>query len=162
MPPTMLIDSLNGVRRKVKFLGIVMGAGVVVASAVALLLATVLLDFVLNLQSWPRFVVIAMAVCAIGYALNRWLIRPIMARLTLGDVAGRLEHAFPQFDDRLRSTVDFVDDRIPGSEAMKQRTVEEATRIAQQVDLRSAIATRPVIGSTSAGALALLLAAVLW
>ena len=26
----------------------------------------------------------------------------------LGDIAGRLERAFPQFDDRLRSTVDFA------------------------------------------------------
>src|SRR4051794_32845384 len=140
MPPTMLIDSLNAVRRRVKVLGVVMGIGIVIAAGGALLLVTVLLDYSLNLQSWPRVIVLVGSVFGIGYALSRWLIKPALARLSLGDVAGRLEHAFPQFDDRLRSTVDFAQrPEIPGSVMMKDRVITEATRLAQQVDLNRAV-----------------------
>ena len=41
MPPTMLINALAGVRRKVKFLGVAYGVGIAVAAAVLLLLLTV-------------------------------------------------------------------------------------------------------------------------
>src|SRR5690349_12511084 len=108
MPPTMLLESLSGVRRRVKLLGAMYGVGIVVAATIALLLATVLLDYVLNLPAAPRLAVILLSLGAIGYALVRWVIKPLVAKLTLNDVAGRLEQAFPQFNDRLRSTVDFV------------------------------------------------------
>ncbi|HWP41399.1 MAG TPA: hypothetical protein VNL70_10775, partial [Tepidisphaeraceae bacterium] len=123
MPPTMLIHSLQTVRRRVKALGIVYGLGIVVAAAIGMLLAIALLDYVLNLPPTPRLVVILLAVGAIVYALWRWIARPLAARLPLGEVAGRLEQAFPQFDDRLRSTVDFLGGGVPGSELMKQRVV---------------------------------------
>ena len=54
MPPTLLIDSLNGLRRRVKFLSVLFGVGILLASAVGILLATVLLDYVLKLPVVPR------------------------------------------------------------------------------------------------------------
>src|SRR3954464_7260796 len=154
-----LIERLQDIRRRVKLFSVAYGAGVAVAAAAGLLLATVLADWLLNLPTPLRVIIVLAALGEFSYVLWTAVLRPLWARLTIGDVAGRLEHAFPQFDDRLRSTVDFVDERIPGSEAMKQRVVEEATNLAQQVDLRSAIATRPVLGAASMGALAIVLAA---
>src|SRR5688572_21775219 len=116
MPPTMLIDALHGVRRRVKVLGFLSGLGVLVAAVVGLVLVTVLLDYLLNIQAIPRVVLIACTIAGIAYILINWLVRPLMARLSLTDVAGRLENAFPQFDDRLRSTVNFVQTNVPGSE----------------------------------------------
>ena len=52
--------------------------------------------------------------------LWRWLVRPVMARMKIGDVAGHLEGTFPQFNDRLRSTLDFTKGGVPGSLAMQQ------------------------------------------
>ena len=63
----------------------------------------------------------------------------MLARLSLSDVAGRLEQAFPEFNDRLRSTVDFVRADIPGSDAMKQLVVGEATAMAGRLDLGKAV-----------------------
>src|SRR5215216_4569654 len=101
MPPTMPLDSsasaaanppapgliqtLQDIRKRVKVFSVAYGAGIVVAAAAGLLLA---------------------ALGVFVYALVTWVVRPLTARLSIGDVAGRVEHAFPQFDDRLRSTVD--------------------------------------------------------
>src|SRR4051812_5643469 len=108
MPPTMLIDALQGVRRRVKLLGITYGVGTALALALGLILLTVFTDYLLNLPAWPRTVLFLAALAAIAYAIARWIWQPAAAKLSLSDVAGRLERAFPQFDDRLRSTVDFA------------------------------------------------------
>ncbi|MDB5324202.1 MAG: hypothetical protein JWN40_5833, partial [Phycisphaerales bacterium] len=162
MPPTLLINSLNDLRRRVKFLSILFGVGILLASAVGILLATVFVDYVLKLPVVPRLLVAVIALFAVGYLAFRWIAKPILARFSLSDVAGHLEAVFPQFDDRLRSTVNFVQqpDSIPGSEVMKERVVTEATQLAQTVDLRRAIVTKPVWYSISSaiGAIALLIA----
>ena len=75
MPPTMLLDHLQGVRRKVRVLSILFGVGIVVAAAAGLLLATVLLDYMLNLPAIPRVIVILAALIVhevavdVGFAL---------------------------------------------------------------------------------------------
>src|SRR5688572_6217045 len=94
-----LLESLQGVRRRVKFLSVAFGVGLVVAAAVGMLLAVVLLDYLLNLPAVPRLALLVGALMTLGYALYRWVARPVAARLSLGDLAGRLEGVFPQFDD---------------------------------------------------------------
>src|SRR3954469_19590956 len=144
MPPTFLIDSLNNIRRKVKVYSIAFGIGVVLAAAIALLLGAVLVDFLfsyalnVNLPAGMRLLVLLALVAAVVYATVRYLLKPVLARLTLGDVAGHIESVFPEFDDRLRSTVDFVQqpgEAIPGSAFMKDRVVTEATELVQKTDL---------------------------
>src|SRR3954471_19205204 len=128
MPPTFLIDSLHAIRRRVNLLSIAYGVGVVLAPPVALLMATVCLDFLasyllgVNLPAGMRLLLLIGIVAALTYGAARWVLKPILARLSLSDVAGHIESVFPQFDDRLRSTVDFVQqpgDAIPGSAYMK-------------------------------------------
>src|SRR5436190_7882820 len=144
MPPTALIGSLESVRRRVKLMSIAYGAGVVVAAAVGLLLAVVLLDWTLNLPPAPRLVVMIAAACGFAFAAYEFVFKPLVSRLTIRDVAGRLESTFPQFNDRLRSTVDFLGGTVPGSEFMKNRVVTETTNLASTLDLRRAIVAKPV------------------
>jgi hypothetical protein len=157
MPPTALIDALHSVRRRVKLLTVAYGLGVVLVAAVALLLGTILLDFVLNLPAGPRVVLIVVASAFLGFIVARWVIKPLLARLSLRDVAQRLEQSFPEFDDRLRSTIDFSRSDLPGSEVMKQRVVTEATQMAAKLDLGGAVVSTPVAWSTAAGLGAILL-----
>ena len=124
------------------------------ACAVGALFATVLIDWMLNLPGIPRVCVDLLALAAFGYAVYRGLVRPLLAKLSISDVAGRLEHAFPTFDDRLRSTVDFVRTDAPGSDVMKDRVVREATQMAQQMDLRRALVVTPVVYSLGGGIIA--------
>src|SRR5690554_6790648 len=105
MPPTQLLNTLDRLRLRIRALSLAYGAAVVVACGVILLLAATILDYVLNLRAVPRLVVILAGLAVLGWMLFRFVIRPMMARFTLRDVASRVERAFPQFDDRLRSTV---------------------------------------------------------
>src|SRR5262249_46233337 len=114
MPPTMLMDALAAVRRRVKLLGLVYGIGIAVAAAIGLLLGIVFFDYLVNLPAWPGLVLGVAALACIGYVIARWVWTPARAKLSLSDVAGRLERAFPQFDDRLRSTVDFASGKTAG------------------------------------------------
>ncbi len=141
--PQALLTNLETVRKRVRVLAIVHGVGLVIAVLAGLLFVTVSLDYFLNLPALPRVVVILAALAALGYAAFRWIIKPGLAELSLSDVAGRLERAFPQFDDRLRSTVNFLRTDVPGSDIMKQRVVEQATSLASNVDLTSAIVAKP-------------------
>ncbi len=135
MPPTALLESLQGIRRRVKFLAIGFGTGMLVASAVLLLIAIVLIDWVVVLPVPARLALLIAAGGLFSYGVSRWILRPSVSRVSLSDVAGRLEHTFPQFDDRLRSTIDFVRDDLPGSALMKERVVSQATAMATEVDL---------------------------
>jgi len=147
MPPTMLINSLEAVRRRAKRLSVAYGLGIVVSAAAGLLVATVLSDYLLNLRAVPRLVVMAAAAGTLFYAAFRWIVQPGMGRLSLSDIAGRLERVFPQFDDRLRSTIDFLGPQSPrsdhGSDVMKQRVVEQATALAATIDLKHAVIAKP-------------------
>lgn len=160
--PTILIESLESVRRRVRVLGVLFGVGVTATAAVGLLMITVLADYLLNLHALPRLVLIVVALAGLLYALWHWIIRAVISRLTLNEVAGRVERTFPQYQDRLRSTVDILTgDHIPGSEIMKQRVVSEATRLTQSLDLNRVVVARPVWFSASAGAVALLVLALI-
>jgi len=150
-----LLDSLSSIRRKVRVLSVMYGVGIVLASAVGLILAAVLLDYLLNLPAVPRLMFLLAAFVGIVYTLWNYVFKPMASRLSLGDVAGRLENAFPQFDDRLRSTVDFVRTDLPGSPMMKDRVIGEADRMAASVNLNTALSAKPVVFSMGAGILAL-------
>jgi hypothetical protein len=154
MQPTILIESLESVRRRVRVLAVTYGVGLVVTAAICLLLAAVTADYLLNLPAVPRTLLVLAAVATVGFGVYRWLVQPMLARLTLNDVAGRVERTYPQFQDRLRSTVDILAGReVPGSEVMKQRVVSEAARLTQSLDLSRVVVARPVLYS-SAGATA--------
>jgi hypothetical protein len=144
MPPTALIDSLRNVRVRVRRLSLLRGFGFVVSSIAGLLLAVVLLDYFLNLAPIPRIVVMLAAAVMVVMAIVRWIARPAAARMGLTEIAARLEEAFPQFDDRLRSAVDFSSQSSPGSRVMQDRVMIQAAELAEQTDLTSAIVTKPV------------------
>jgi len=147
MAETMLIHALESVRRRVRVLGVLHGVGVVIAATVGLLLAMVLLDYLLDLPSFLRITFIVVSLAVIGYLLAQRVVRTAVAKLGLSDVAGKLETRFPEFNDRLRSTVDFITRGTPGSEVMKDRTVSQAAEMVRRVDLNDAIDKHPTIQS---------------
>ncbi len=162
MPPTILIESLESVRRRVRWLGFLFGVGLVLTAAVVLLLTAVAFDYLLNLPALPRLVLVLLATAGVGYALWHWIIRSLLAKLTLTDVAGRIEQTYPQFQDRLRSTVDILGGKnLPGSKVMKQRVVSEASRLTQSLDLNQVVVVRPVWYSAGAGTVAVVLLVLL-
>jgi hypothetical protein len=162
MAPTILIQSLQSFRRRVRALTLLSGLGTVLAMAIGALLALVLVDYLLNLQAVVRIVVLVGAAGGIGWAILRYIVRPLLSRLSLTDVAGRLEEVFPQFDDRLRSTVNFISaGDVPGSGAMKQHVIDEAMTLVRTVDLNAAIEKRPALQASALALAALAVVVVL-
>lgn len=162
MPPTALIESIDAVRRRARWLSITYGVGVVIGAALTLLLLVVALDYLLNLYAGPRVLAMGAAIAAVGWCVVRYVARPATVGVSLSDIAGRLERAFPQFEDRLRSTINFVESDNPGSSVLQQRTIDQATRIAGQVDLGRAVVAKPAVvslGSAVTAALVVLLLA---
>jgi hypothetical protein len=156
-----LIDSLHGLRRRVKAFAVAYGVALVVALGVGILLAILLIDYELSLDPTGRLMLILVGLGSWGYAAWHWVVRPSMAKVTISHIAGSLEHTYPQFDDRLRSTVDFVDHDVPGSATMKDRVVDQATELARGVDLQQVIVGRPVYLSVAGAVASLLLLIVL-
>ena len=144
MPPTSLIDSLQSVRRKVRLLTLASGMGRLLAVAIALLVAIVFIDWSLGLDKLPRLALLILAGIGLVVLLWHWLARPAFSRIGLSDVAGHVEHAFPQFDDRLRSTINFSQSKVPGSESMQRRVVSEAQTLAERFDFHQVIVRRPL------------------
>jgi hypothetical protein len=156
------MESLQGVRRRVKMLGVTYGVGVALAAAIALVLLTVVFDYLLNLPAWPRTFLLIAALGGIAYAIAHWIWKPAAAKLSLSDVAGRLERAFPQFDDRLRSTVDFAaGSGVFGSDIMQRRVISEAAELASRLDLNRAVVMKPVWHSSTAAAGAIVITLML-
>ena len=157
-----LLSSLASVRRKAKVLSVVFGVGLVLSAALASLLLIILVDYFVRLPVVPRAVFIVVAASALSYLLWTYVARPVMARLSLGDVAGHVENTFPQLDDRLRSTVSFAGGDVPGSDVMKCRVLEQTGHMMGSIDLNSVLVRRPVLYSmlslvVAAGLLSLLL-----
>ena len=71
MPPTLLINSLEAVRRRAKRLSLAYGLGIILSAAAGLLLATVLCDYLLNLRAVPRLVLMAAAAGGAGRSCRR-------------------------------------------------------------------------------------------
>ncbi len=157
MPPTALINSIDSVRKRARLLSLLYGVGIVIASAVGLLVGVVLVDYLLNLKSIPRVLTMLGSVGVLGWLVYRYITQPAMRSVSLSDVAGRLERAFPQFEDRLRSTVNFVEGGNPGSGVLQQRVMEQAAQIAGDVDLGKAIVARPAMLSVGGAALSIVL-----
>ena len=156
-----LLQSLDAVRRRARALSVGYGIGITLAGAVGLLVAVIGLDYLLNLPAVPRVMLMFVALGGVAYLTWRYVTVTARTHLSRSDVAGRLERAFPQFEDRLRSTVQFVERHSEetsglGSGVLQQRVIEQATKMAADVDLGSAIVAKPAILSLTSAASALI------
>lgn len=158
-PPIRLLTLLKAVRRRIRFMGMLWGLGLAGVVAVGLVLLLASVDYLLNLPAGPRLVMLCAAVGVWTWWLGRFVLAPLTSRLTLDDVAQHLEQVFPQFEDRLRSTVNFLGAGAPDRDELKNRVIAQTVQLAGQVDLRRALTGRPVLYSCAGagGAVALLL-----
>lgn len=163
MSATALIQSIESIRRRVRWLTIAYGLGISVAWGISLLIAVVLLDYLLNLPPIPRLILITAAVIGLIGVIYRYVVRPVSMSISLSDIAGRLEKTFPQLEDRLRSTIDFMQRDNPGSPVLQKRVIEQATQMVGQIDLTQAVVTRPAtLSSVGAIASVLLVLVLVW
>jgi hypothetical protein len=155
---------LAALRRRVRGLLLVLGAGRLAVLVGAALAAFFAADYALRLPLSVRAVFLALLLAAAGAALVRHLLRPLFARLPDEALAARVEAAHPRLNDRLRSSLAFAgaaaDPENDDSREMMRAVVEETVREAAAIPFaRVAAARTPARWAAAAGALALVLGA---
>ncbi|HSZ56808.1 MAG TPA: hypothetical protein VK797_14160 [Tepidisphaeraceae bacterium] len=152
MPPTALLESLRTIGRKVRLYALAIGAEKFVTAIVGLLAAIVFIDWAAHftgaapggLPGVARLTLELAALLTLAWWLVKWVVRPAFRRHSDHSVAGWVEERFPQFGDTLSSTVNFLSTEVPGSKAMKDRVVGQATEQLKAADLAAVIDPRPL------------------
>ena len=91
------------------------GICAVLVSGVASFLMIVTLDWLLWLPPLLRIVVGGLFIVGFVGVTLHWIVKPLQARLGIDEVAARLEAHFSTLQDRLSSTVNFIEQRSAGS-----------------------------------------------
>lgn len=159
MPPGQLIASLETIRKRAKWLSVLYGLALLILGASGLIVMGALADYLLRLPGIPRLIGLVLAAAVAAYVFWQFVLKPARARLSLQDVAGRVEETFPQFNDRLRSSVQFLGERDAlAADPLRRRTVEQAGEIARRIEFDDVLITRPAylaVGGAMAAVLAL-------
>ena len=151
LSPAGLRAAVESVRRRAGGLDLAYGLGMVLLATAGLIVLGGVADWLLRLPAVPRLLGLLGAIGVLGWVGWRYVVVPLRRRATVGDVAGRIEEHFPQFEDRLRSGLawEHADD------SLRRRTLAEAGEIAGNVRFTDVLRTRPalVTAASAAGAL---------
>ena len=161
-----LQQSVSRLRRRARRLLLLYGMSRVVLVTVGAATALGLAGWLLRIEDPGLRVMASATVLAVfGWAVVRYLIAAIFRPLDDLEVALRIERRFPQLEDRLASTIEFLkqpdDDPQRGSPTLRQAVIEETTAAVRSLDLNEAIETRPARHALGAAAIVCLIAAIL-
>ena len=127
----------------------VYGLCAVMAGGIVAFLAIVTFDRFLWLPAALRIFVAWLFFAGLVGSVWHWIVKPLRAPLTIEAIAGRLEQHFGHFDDRLTSTVDFLQHDAPKLSPMMRQLVVNTEQIVRDVPLESALTLKPVVRSVA-------------
>lgn len=135
-------------RRRVRMLLVVYGASRVILVAVAAAGIVALGDWLIHFDDRGiRVMATLTVVAAVVWAAIRYLLAGLTRPLRDVDVALRVEQRFPQLNDRLASTIEFLrqreDDPLAGSSALRRAVINQTRAEVDHLDLNDAIRTKP-------------------
>lgn len=152
-----LLRRLASVRRRVRFLEGWRGLCAVLALVVGVATAAGLLDWYVNLPSLPRALVLTGLLGGAGFLAYRTLYLPLARPCDDLTLALRIEEQYPELNDALASTVQFVqqpaDSPTAGSPGMREKAVRQALEKAASLDFMRIVNTRGIYLLTAAAAL---------
>ncbi len=108
MTERQLLGKLASIRRRARAMLLLYGIGLLLAVLTAGFLLPALADYNFHLPGPLRLALSIALLLVLGYSLWRFLFLPVRARISLDDVALKLEARFPEFNDRLASAVNFI------------------------------------------------------
>src|SRR5262245_61945037 len=107
--PHPLEQRVGAVRRRARGLMLAFGLSRFATALVGAVLLAALADYWLHFRDPGVRVILSLAVAALGgWAAWRYLIPVLQRRLTDAAVARQIERRFPQLNDRLASTINFL------------------------------------------------------
>ncbi|MBN2584654.1 MAG: hypothetical protein JXL80_16445, partial [Planctomycetes bacterium] len=144
----LLLSQLRGLRRKIRTLFALDGLGRLLALVPPAVLAAILLDYLIK---FPALFRAAMLLCLLALAVAlivRRLWQPLRTPISVQDVAVELESHFAKLDDRLASTVNFIespDGRAGESVELRQAVVAETLKTTTGMPFARALNPRPLV-----------------
>ncbi len=145
MEQYQLVRRLTVLRASVQRRLVVYGVCVVLTGCVTGFLLLVLLDWLLHLPSLLRSALALAFLAGWVTASVHWVFRPLHARLGIAQIASQLERHFKPLQDRLTSSVDFLEHGNAGSTSMMQQVVDGTEQIIRNVALESALTFGPLV-----------------
>ena len=156
-------EKLSSLRRALTGRLAIEGLAWTVTALVALVFATLALDYMLRLERPLRVTIMAMALVGVAYVIWRTLIQPLRVPMGSKDLALLVESRFAQLGDRLVSAVVFSGrgeaELVGASPAMVAHMAAEANAMAKPLEFGEIVERRGIFRSWSVAgcALALLL-----
>ena len=149
---TSQLDSLRGRIRRVASLR---GCGLFVTLSCGLLISTLLIDFLFDLETASRLASVVGFCVAEVLLFGFLLVRPMFIRLKDAEVALLAEEKFPELGERVSSLVELADPDIPedekGSPLMRDLLEEETLEALARCDFDEAVSVRPAVRRLSYG-----------
>ena len=156
-----LLQRIAEVRRRYRFVTIASGTLAIAAFLVGAGLCVGLLDLYANVPRLLRAMALVGILSGAGAILVQLLILPLARRSDNLSLALRIEGVYPELNDSLASTVQFLehpDSPLMGDPKMRERAVEKAVNQARSFDFHAildyrflglaAVALLAVVGST--------------
>ena len=140
----VILAYLTALRRTVRRRLVTYGLFAVVASGVPALLTVIILDWLFWLPPLLRTAGGLTFVAGFVGATLHWVVRPLRARVGIDELAGELERRFRALQDRLSSTVNFLERRDAGSAAMMRQVIAETEQTIRELPLGAALSIRPL------------------
>lgn len=149
---TSQLDSLRGRIRRIAFLR---GCGLFLTLSCGLLVGTMLVDFLFDLEAASRLAGFVGFCVAEVLLFGFLLIRPLVIRLKDAEVASLAEEKFPELGERVSSLVELADPDIPegekGSPLMRDLLEEETLKELGRCDFDEAVSAKPAVKRLSYG-----------
>lgn len=135
-----LLKRLASLRRTVRIYAAWIGVCALSALVLGVGVGEGVLDFYFHIPSLFRGAILVGLLVAVGYAFHRLFIQPFATGYDDLQLALRIEDCHPDMNDALASTVQFLKQtpeeqaRLGGSEAMRQRTMQDTLAKLDQCD----------------------------
>lgn len=144
MQESPIIARLTRMRRTVRCRLVLYGLFAVLAGGVAAFLTVVAVDWLVWLPPVLRMVVSVLFFAGFVIAVMHWIVAPLRTRLGMGELAGKIERHFRSLQDRLASSVNFLERGDAGSSSLARRVVDTTEETIESLWLESALAIAPV------------------
>lgn len=147
--PHAVTSQLDSLRRRVRRVAFLRGCGLFLTVSCGLLVATMLVDFLFDLEPSSRVIGFA-GFCLAEIALFAFLlVRPFVVKLKDAEVASLAEERFPELGERVSSLVELSDPDIPesdkGSPLMRDLLEEETVQELARCDFHEAVSSKPAM-----------------
>lgn len=142
-------NRLSDLRRDIRRRLVAYGVLAVASGGVAAFVTVIFLDWALGLPPTLRLVGGLLFVLGFVTATYFWVIKPLRARVTMEEVAWRLEQRFPELRDQLLTAVELS--RQPAeSGPMADYTIARAEEAVAGLTLKGALTNRPLLARAAA------------